>query len=66
MAAKRITIEEVEKNIESLEIWLSVGGRMPMKQWSRMISEYNAMLIKRSQMRGEEIIVTHYKSEYII
>lgn len=62
----RKTIQEIEQDIEELEIWLSVGGRMPMNQWSRFISKYNAAKIKLSQMKGEQPQVIYYKPEHII
>lgn len=62
----RKTIQEIEQDIEELETWLSVGGSMPMSQWSRLIGKYNAAKIKLCQMKGEQPLVIYYKPEHII
>ena len=60
------TIKEIEKEIEELEIWLSVGSRMPMGQWSRLVRKYHALNIKLCQMKGESPIVAYHQPEHIV
>lgn len=64
MKKKQLTIKDVEHQIDQCEKLLSVPQNMPT--WSKIISIYNALLIKHCQMKGEEVIVTYYKSDYII
>lgn len=63
---KRLTVEDVEKEIGYIESFLFIGGRLSMNTWSKLISLYHSLHIKLSQMKGEQPIVVHYKTDNII
>lgn len=60
---ERITIRNVEQQIDQCEKLLSVPQNMAT--WSKIVSVYNALKIKRCQMIGESPIVTHGQTEHI-
>lgn len=64
MKKKQLTIREVERRIDQCEELLSVPQNMAT--WSKIVSDYNALKIKHCRTKGEEVIVTYYKSDYII
>ncbi|MFV0313452.1 MAG: hypothetical protein ACK5KN_17645 [Dysgonomonas sp.] len=58
------SIEQLEQDIEITLTFLY--GKLTMKQWDFYVRQYHALCIKWHQMRGEQPIVMHGKSDYII
>lgn len=61
---KKLTIKEVERQIDQCERLLSVPQSMAI--WSKIVSIYNALKIKYCQMKGESPIVTYGQTDHII
>ncbi len=58
------TIKDIEMQIDHILFLLNFG--MGMERWTMLVSKYHALCIKWHQMRGEQPIVMHGKSDYII